>query len=226
MVLSSHKGWSGSDRPPPLIYVHGAGQTTINILDGLPLHGIMFRELANYFTVAVCDFGGDKWGTTEHTGRIDEIRAYLASDWGTSGLVTLVGVSMGGLGAINYGRHYPNNVRAISAIMPVLDMVHFKANFDTPGGVIDTQYGYPGTSGYVDSVHGSQHNPTNYGSAMTAPLKVFYSNTDTVTPSGVINAYAAARPATTFSMVGTAGHTDQTIGDSTAGVVQFSRFIT
>lgn len=222
-VASELSGWTGATRPQPLVIVHGAGYRTQHLTNdpNFPNYCRMTRELAKHFTVYVSDMGGDWWGSPDHVSRIGDAKTYLEANWGTSGPVTLVGFSMGGLAALNYAKANPTLVRAVCTIFPVISLNRFRT--DTPGALtqIDTCY----SGGYSDASYGANHNPALWASSLTSsvPVRIHYSDADSTIPADTITTFAANRPSTQVEMVGHNGHTDATIGDALASIVQFCR---
>lgn len=224
-ITAPLSGWTGSSKPPPLIFCHGAGvRRSFWITDpAFPYMQALIRELAKNFVVYASDLGGDWWGSADHTARIEEARTYLNTTMGTSGPVTLVGLSMGGLGALNYARANPGNVRGLSLLYPVLNVAQFK--IDNPSNVASLDSAYPG--GYTDGLYGANCSPAVYGNALTPsiPVNICYSSADTVVAPATVTAFRAARPTTRIEMVGTQGHTDGSVGDALTSLVSFARVL-
>ncbi len=223
-VETDTTGWVGGSPPPPLILVHGAGFLTkymTNWDSTTANYCKMTHELAKYFTVYVSDFGGDWWGSPDHVARIDDARTYLQSAWGTSGPVTLVGFSMGGLGVLNYARANPSLVRAVCTIFPVISLNRYRT--DTPGALAQIDATYSG--GYSDGTYGSMHNPALWASSLTTsvPVRIHYSDADTQVPPDTITSFKTARPKTQIEMVGMNGHGDGTVGDALDHIIRFCR---
>lgn len=225
-VGSDIRGWTGTNRPPPCILVHGATfrtwYMTTGAYPGLQNYYQLTAMLARHYTLYVADLGGDLWGSTDHVERIEEARTHLNATWGTSGKVTLVGFSMGGLGCMNYARAYPANVQAIATIFPVTNLLQFRNAAETPEG-IDMWYGDVTLPGYIESRDGSMHNPSTYAALMDPdiPVKIHYTSTDDIIPVSTIVDFQTARPQTEIEMVGDLGHNDATIGQSIASVEEF-----
>lgn len=224
MVLTTARGWAGNDRPPPLIFAHGA---TGRVMDGTALSLGQYElvwELAKYFTVIVTDLGGDQWANDTHISRIAAAKTYAAGTWFSSGPITLVGSSMGAAGCWAYAKANPEQVRCIAGIIPVSDIEDMRAN--NRGGLaasINAAYG----GAYSQATHGALHNPVTIAPTLTTdiPVKLWYSNADvTVVPSTVL-AIGAARPSTTLVDVGAGGHGQASIVAATDDVVKFVRYL-
>lgn len=223
-VESDAKQWYGGTPKPPLIIVHGAGFVTpyITNWDSTTANYCkMTHTLAKYFTVYTSDLGGDWWGSPDHVFRISEAKTYMENNYGTSGKLTLVGFSMGGLGALNWARINPSAVRAVVAAFPVISLNRFRT--DTPGALAQIDACYSG--GYSDATYGSQHNPALWASSLDSSIPVYipYSDADTTIPHDTITTFKADRPATTIEMVGSNGHGDLTIGDALPHIIRFAR---
>lgn len=208
---------------PPLVFVHGAGGYIEESFAGNPTTVLLWRELAKYFTVIATDMGGDQWGNYIHQYYIERARLYLQNTMGCTGQVTLVGVSMGGAGVLNYTRNpaYSSNVRAVAGIIPLTSLNSIKAIFPAS---LNAAYG----GDYTDATYGANHSPVVYGNASSftnVPVKLFNSTGDTVTLPADQATFVAARPQTMTQVIGTAEHSDFLVGESIPSVVEFVRYL-
>lgn len=221
----------GTPPAPPLIFAHGAGYN----LDGsasaagvltAQYHLELVSALARYFTVFTSDFDVLQtkgiWGCVDHQNLIEDARTYLNSAYGTSGKVTLAGVSMGGLGVLNYAKNYSSNVRAIAPITAVIDLQVWWTYLDATGrSSIDLVY--PG--GYTDATYGASFNPAIWASGLdaTIPVKLFYSTDDLPPFYTPIPAWLAARPAT-YAKDYPGGHAEAGLPAMNADIIKFLRY--
>lgn len=223
-VAGSAPAWNGAATLPPLMFVHGATYTTDITLNYAPQHARMLNALAQYFTVYVADFNGDLWGNPEHTARIEDARTHLSNVWGAAGPVTVVGVSMGGLGALNYAKQYPGNVRGVLAFTPVINLQRFRNEAGGGPAAIDPRY--PG--GYSDATYGATRNPAVWASTLptSIPVSLMYSPADTLIPVDTITDFKEARPTNTYvTNVGNGGHAESSIDAAQAQIIRFCRVL-
>lgn len=186
--------------PPPLIFCHGAGYLLDSVIDGTsPWHKLLMETLAKYFTVFVSDFDSTQtkgiWGCDAHVALIEDARTYLASTMGSTGKVTLVGVSMGGLGVMNYAKNYPGNVKTLAPITAVIDLQDWWSSLTVPARAsIDAVY----PPNYSDATYGANYNPKLWWSSLTKDIfvKLFYSTADQPPFYNAIGSMQASRPST------------------------------
>lgn len=220
--------------PPPLIWAHGAGQSTEwSVSSILPHTWALIRELSQYFTVYVGDFDGTQtegiWGNDNHIARIEEARLYLASEFLSAGPVTLIGVSMGGLGILNYAKAHPTLVRAVVPQTAVLDLTLWIA--ETGGAASGVHAAYGGA--YSEAVHGADHNPHTWWSTLTTDIaaKIFYSSEDVTGTTGQafkdpsVSDMVADRPSTLFGNYA-GGHAEGSMPNMAADILKFCRYLT
>lgn len=215
-VVGSTKAWTG--RRPPLIYCHGSGETAQTASAASAAKAgqwAILTALAQHYFVIAADLGLQAWGNDAHVARIDEARLYLES-LGASGPVTLVGGSMGNLGAMGYLRQYPTRVRKLAGVIPCVDLA---AVYPLASADIDAAYG----GAYNDAVHGPTHSPVQYAATLapTTPIHLFTSSNDPVCYPSTADAFVAARPATERTDLGALGHGETAAGAAAAPMLDW-----
>lgn len=118
---------------------------------------------------------GNTWGNQFILDKINATIDYMV-DGGefSSSSIHLLGISMGGLTALNYAKHYPENVISLSLIIPIIDVqaVH-SGNRGGYAAAINSAYGGAPPDAY---------NPMdNTGDLADIPIEIYYSENDTIT---------------------------------------------
>lgn len=199
---------------PTLVYCHGSGDTAQTVL-GKTGQKALLDALSQKYAVISCDLGLQAFGNDTHVARIVEAVAYIENSWGASGAVTLVGGSMGALGALGYTRLYPERVRAVAGIIPGLDL----ADLMLRGAAADINAAYGGA--YNDATDGPTHSPVQYADELgpDIPIHLWTASDDTITVPATADAFIAARPQTGRTNVGALGHSEAAVTASISGVV-------
>lgn len=215
-VVGTASAWAG--RKPPLIYCHGSGATTQTAASGSAANAgewALLTALAQHYLVIVADLGLQAWGNDTHVARIAEAKAYLAA-LGATGPVTLVGGSMGNLGALGYARAHPESVSKVACIIPALDLASL---YPMASADIDAAYG----GAYSNAVHGPTHSPVQYAASLDAdlPIHLFTTSNDPVCLPSTASAFVSARPQTGRTDLGALGHGDAAAGASASPVVEW-----
>lgn len=200
-----------------VIFCHGAGGSALNalFLTDVPAQAKLVRALADSgHTVLAGDFGGSQtWGNDTSLARVGQAVTHLTALSGVlSGKVHLVGISMGGLVALNYAKANPTLVASVTAIIPTVDIpAAYDADISGAAALIDTAYG--GT--YVDDDQKADHNPVHWGPLESSfvPTKVWHASDDPWCPLASYQAFAAT-PNATLTDVGALGHSDAAIAAS------------
>jgi len=214
-----------------MIFCHGAGYDLdgslgAGVLTEGTYHLKLIQTLSKYFTVFTSDFDVTQsrgiWGCEDHIAFIEDARLYLESEYGTSGKVTLAGVSMGGGGVLNYTRKYPSNVRALAPITAVIDMQAWW-NYLDPSGRTSIDMVYPPY--YTDAAYGALYNPAVWASTLDPdiPVKLFYSTADVPPFYATVPAWLAARPST-LAQNYPGGHAEAGLVYMLDDVVKFLRY--
>ena len=201
---------------PPLIYCHGSGDTAQTILAKTGQKPLLDALAQNYAVIA-CDLGYQAFGNDTHVARIIEAVTYLEQTWGTRSRITLVGGSMGCLGALGYTRLYPTKVRAVAGIIPGLDL----ADLMLRGAAADINAAYGGA--YNDATDGPTHSPVQYAASLSSsiPIRLWTANNDTIAVPATAAAFVAARPATFRTDVGALGHSEAAVTASITSVIDW-----
>lgn len=204
----------GVDRPG-VVFCHGAGGLGTNALRlaGVPSQSRINKSIVDTLSriMIAPDMGGvTTWGNDTSNTRIGQAITYLKTQQGVSAdPVHLVGVSMGGLAALNYAKANPAEVASVVAVLPVLDLAYAEANnIQSSAASIDTAYG--GT--YVDADQRADHNPSFYGpiAGSFRPTQVWYASDDEWCPLATFVAFDATPNTTSFN-VGALGHDEDAI---------------
>ncbi len=169
-------------------------------LDTLLLSGEM-RSLTDTYKFPVGSIGTlTYWGNSTIRTQISTLRTNMQSTLATSsGRVNLLGVSAGGITALNWAKNNLDKVHSIVLLIPVLDV---QAIYDVPRSVTfknEISAAYGGRPGDSD-------NPIKYASQLNGiPISVYYSTNDTVTTQAESEAFILASGAEGNSM-GAVGH--------------------
>lgn len=197
-----------------VIFCHGAGGSALNALHltGIPRQAEIVRTVADEgYTVLAGDFGGAQtWGNDTSLTRVGQAVTHLTALSGVNtGKVHLIGISMGGLVALNYAKANPTLVSSVTALIPTIDLKHvYDEDVQSSAALIDTAYG--GT--YVDDDQKADHNPHHWGplEASFVPTRIWHASDDEWCPLASYTDFAAT-PNTTLTNVGALGHSDDAI---------------
>ena len=166
--------YTTSEVNPALIVCHPHATNGLNTAFD-PTMRDAWNELSKNYTVCVSDLGGPlTWGNSSTKTAINQIRTMLQSRYGVTGKVGLLGISMGGLAALNYAKALPSNVSFCALLAPGVnlnDLRFYNSSTDSNDGStqgsfyneIDQAYG-----GYVNSTMGPTYNPHMYRSSYPA----------------------------------------------------------
>lgn len=217
-LAATIRGQRGEKRG--LIYCHGSGDTAESITAKTGQRPLL-DALAQEYAVIGADLGLQAWGNDTHVARIIEARDYLSSQFGTSGKVLLVGVSMGMLGALGYARLYPGNVQAVVGIIGAMDL----ADLLLRGAATSINAAYP--PAYDDATDGPTHSPVKYAASLDAslPIRLYTASNDPTVVPTTADAFVAARPQTTRVDVGALGHSEASITAATAPAIAWLKTV-
>lgn len=111
---------------PGIVYCHGAAGDALSVSDPIQRAGewALLHGLAEHYPIVAADLGGPfTFGNATALARIEDARRYLQDTWGARpGPVAVVGVSMGGVGALNYAAAHRDHVSAAVGVVPVTDL--------------------------------------------------------------------------------------------------------
>ncbi len=210
--------WRPGMRLPLAVYHHGASsgaQTSLKRTGS----GRLLRRLCAYgYCVAVSDFGGSLWGNQRNHRFLTDLIVVAQHRLARRGPVTLIGGSMGGGAVLSYAGRFPDLVRSVVALQPVLDLADVRRRYS-----VDRHY--PG--GYSDARYGDRHSPMVQASAYRGrrkgertfdrvPIRLYYGPRDRVSPPQTVFEFAervraGRRPRLQLRKVPGASHGDRLI---------------
>ncbi len=185
-------------RRPPLVWCHGNNGTAL--ADHLG-YGSAMRILAQRYTVIAADLGFNTWGNDLGITRVGQALDYLVTAWGVGGRAVLVGASMGNAVAMNYAVRFPERIKAVAGVIPVVDL---NAPPENPAKAsLDAAY----PPAYSDAQYGD-HNPLLFADELPAdmPIGLWTSSNDPLAYPSTATAFVAARPQTLRVDIGALGH--------------------
>lgn len=187
-----------------VVFLHGVGQSALDATWYAHRAMRLFKAINDADLPQLIIDGDDEsgWGNDASVTRLA-----AAWTWAKANLpvktdkLCLVGSSMGATWGLNYAKANPTQVAGFAGIIPCLDLQYIVDN--NPSSLaagVTTAYGT-----INDAVYAA-HSPVRFGSSVTAvPQKLWYSDTDTVTPNASTNTYATASGAALASL-GSIGH--------------------
>lgn len=223
-LLLAPTRWRRDGGTVGVIYLHGATQTELQMIDGtlVGIRTICFAIAAAGWPVLGIYAAGDTWGNDTAKARILEGITFLQGLGARPGPVALLGASMGGCNAVSFTGTNPSAVCCAVGLVPVSDLEDMRAN--NRGGLagsVDAAYG----GAYNNATHGLDHNPTVLaanGDLDTVPYACWYGATDDIViPSTVTGAVANMALGTATSVVG--DHNTSLANIPPADVVSFLR---
>lgn len=205
-VLMTPKVWRANGTVPGVIYMHGATNTEVQMLDGGPdsVRPVLAGLARAGLPVLGVYGAGDSWGNAACLTLMAEAISYLQTTVGAkAGPVVLTGGSMGGLAVQNYARANPTQVLCMVGMVPVSNLDDIRSqNRAGLSGSVDLAY----PPSYLEATHGAQYNPHTYAAIGLAGInyRAYYSTEDPIViPQTVIETVAAAGPlASAVPMVG------------------------
>ncbi len=149
------------------------------------------------------------WGDSEMVDRIDTMLAYAETAYDFSPPYHLVAVSMGTPCALNWAVNNLERVRSISCMLPAVDLQDIDTNRAPAYPAV-----VPPSDAQAYGTHSipSAYNPATYAADLSdIPIKLWYSNNDTICNPATVTAFASASGATAVnignqSVVGIVGH--------------------
>lgn len=136
------------------------------------------------------------WGDDEMIDRIDAMLDYAEATYGFVGPYHLTAVSMGTPCAMNWAVNNLDRTRSIACMLPAVDLQDIEDNRAPLYPAI-----VPPSDAYGTSTIPDDHNPAAYASDLRhVPIKLWYSNNDTVCVPSTVTAFAAASGATTVNI--------------------------
>lgn len=169
------------------LYVHGAGDnadTWMGKVERFPLFDDIFSE---GYSIISPDLGGPQtWGNDTQQQAITNAYNYIKAETGRE-KITLIGQSMGGMGAFIWAKNNPEKIDRIAAILPVINIEDLHSRPDYHRTLIDAAYG----GAYIDATMGSQRNPIRIaanGDLSSVNICVWYGlNDDLCKPSSAVD---------------------------------------
>jgi pimeloyl-ACP methyl ester carboxylesterase len=165
---------------PGVLWVHGAGGTATAITkpDLVGQWKVASAIAAKYPTLCV-DAAGESWGNAASSASLLTAKNYLQATLGArAGGVFVVGVSMGGVIALNFEKANPGAVLGQVGLIPCTSM--YEAGAGRPGfgfyAAINTAY-----STWNWTTHGPTRDPRTYAPTTTlAPYQGWWGTADTI----------------------------------------------
>lgn len=209
--------WKADGTVPAVIFCHGYSQDeTTPYLSQLTGQVPLLNRLADKYPVVVGSQGSTAglWGNDTMMTFISNTRTVMqgATVGAKAGKVILVGVSMGGLGILNWAKANPTLVAGVIIIIGVIDPEDIRAN-DRGGlaAALNTQYG----GLYVDSTQKANKNPAymaTQGAYTNIPIQIWYDTNDLIIPQSITTTFATNNGANTnIYSVGALGHTEAAV---------------
>lgn len=216
-ITGTVRSWRGDN--PPLVYLHGSGNNASTMTTTAGQYALL-RALSQRFLVIAADLGGEAWGNDTHMNRINDAIFYMRTRFGYGAEpVAFCAGSMGTLGALNYLRANPSQVKGVAAIIPALDL----ADLMLRGAAAGINAAYP--PAYNDATMGPTHSPVKYAASLPSqtskPIKLWTSSNDAITVPATADAFVAARPSTPRVNLGALGHTDAAVAAAVDSVMDF-----
>lgn len=173
------------------VWTHHSGGSYLSAWtapDALPIAKSVCEDLGCPLVTPDC--GGPKtWGNDVAQTRVSDARNWANGKFSPKNdKVILLGVSMGGLLALNWARANPNLVAAVALFFPAVDLQWVHDN----GGTADTEAAYGGTLAAFNTAVAS-HNPAAHAIDYTGMnIKIWHSDADATVGSATQVAFGDA----------------------------------
>lgn len=139
------------------------------------------------------------WGNAAIQADMETLRSnMIASGDHPTGPMHMLGISMGGLCALNFAKAKPTMVKSLCLVIPVVDVQDiYTNNRGSFASAISTAYG---------GAPPDAQNPADNTSSFTSfPIRIYYSTTDNICLPAITESFATATGAELVSM-GAIGH--------------------
>jgi alpha-beta hydrolase superfamily lysophospholipase len=153
-------------------------------------------------------YGGQVWGNDTAQTRVGDAIAYMTGGEfnAKTDKVLLLGVSMGGMLALNWARANPSKVAAIILFYPAVNLQWIHDN----GGAATTEAAYGGSLASFNAAVAA-HDPLQHTAEYAGvPIQMWYSDADTVVGTANQQAFLAAVSGIESHLLPGAGHADMT----------------
>ena len=216
-IAAPLRGWLQKE-PKLTLYLHGSGSNAQEVAGGAYERDLVL-SLATDHVVHAGDYGYETWGNDTAIARIHSAITYMRANWGVSGPVVLICASMGAANAFAYTLAHPENVKAVAAVVPLVDL----ADIYQRGAAAQLNAAYGGS--YNDAVDGPTHSPIQFAAELPAdlPVHLWSVPNDPLTPAETAQAFVTARPQTQFSMLPDVPHGAIAVDAAKNDVLQFIR---
>ncbi len=138
------------------------------------------------------------WGDSTMVTRIDSMLTYAEANYGFSPPYHLIGVSMGTPCCFNWAINNLDRVRSIACMLPAVDLQDIQDNrapLYPPPAVQPPSFAY-GTTTIPNA-----YNPAHYAASLSGvPIKLWYSNNDTICNPATVTTFASASGATAVNI--------------------------
>jgi pimeloyl-ACP methyl ester carboxylesterase len=152
------------------------------------------------------------WGNDYAQARVTDALAYLRSKFGVhpTAAPILLGVSMGGLLALNYARLNP--VAATGLMYPVVDLqaIHDGTGGASAGGAATTEAAHGGTLATFDAGVAAHNPQQNQAAYLGKTITMWHSDSDTVVGTANQTAFAQGVSSLVTRVLPGAAHADMT----------------
>lgn len=194
----------------PVVWLHSAGGNSQE--PALPANGVLpllTQLTARGVAVISIDAGGTNWGNAFAQARVTDAVAFLRSNYGAhpTAKAVLLGISMGGLLALNYARANPTLVKATALLYPAVNLQWVHDN----GAAATAEAAHGGSLGaFNTAVAGS--NPQAHAAehaGLGIPAKMWRSDSDPTVSAAEQATFAAAAGVPQVVLPG-AAHADMT----------------
>ncbi len=210
-ILATSRMDKLSSRPsyPQVVYLPGGGGNETSWQGGTDTNpnetGDAFRDCAERGGVRrrIITLPTDwTWGDDEMQTRIDDVLTYAEAHYGFQAPYHFVGVSMGCPCAFNWAVNNLDRVRSIAGMLPAVDLQEIVDDglLTTPPFAPPNLY--PPNDGTAYGVRPpDSHNPASFASDLLGtPIKLWYSNNDSIVLPATVTAFAAASGATAVNI--------------------------
>ncbi len=142
------------------------------------------------------------WGDDEMITRIDDALTYAEAQYGFNPPYHFVGVSMGTPCAMNWAVNNLDKVRSIACMLPAVNIQEIVDDNLANTGAVAPPNVYPPNHGTAYGVRPpDSHNPASYAADLSGiPIKLWYSNNDTICLPAEVVSFAADSGAETVNI--------------------------
>lgn len=195
-VIFAGRSYRSDGTKRPVLWCHSAGGDALEALTETNVYDHLYTITESLGLPLISfDAQGVQWGNDNAQSRLADALAYLRTTWGAHAtlLPLIIGVSMGGMLALNWARANPGGYAALALLYPAtsLQAIHDGAG-GAANGAATTEAAYGGSLATFNAAVATHDPAQNAAAYFGKPIKMWRSSADTVVGTANQDAFASA----------------------------------